>query len=866
MKKLSQLAVKLPKTTIVVLALLSLFFASQLNRLAWETDARVYLPKKHAAIKYDAHIDDVFGVRDTLIIGVVNEDGSVFNTETLARIQRLTEKVAALPGVQATRTIDVASLSTALLFVADETSMGSEMLMPKVPQTEEEIAALKQRVYSHAEIFVGNIISEDGSAAMIRAKLKEGIDNRYQTYFQVKGLLAQEGGEGWGAGAWGDDGGGDWQKWQHKGAKESEKAVTEAGQVAGDWQAAEFGTDSDSSGAEESPAAEVQGQSWPKQGDWPAAKESTESEAGAKELRDKFYLGGRPAIEVSSGLYALEDLKLMVPLVLIVLALVLLAIFRTLRGMFLPLLVMAMAILWTFGIMVLLGIPMYTISTMLPVILIAVGIGDAVHFLSHYYDQVLENPHQPAADIVTTTTQRLGMPLLTTSVTTAIGFFALSFAQMPPFKIFGFFAMLGIVLSWFITITVLPAFLTLMKPKTGGYYNKKRAMRVYNEQSKLALLLTRLGAGLEKQRVLATVLLVTVVAVAAFGASKLYVNSSWLSDFKKDSEVALSTDVLNEKFDGTVFLHVVVEGVEPNTLKRVEVLRQIEALQEHVETLPYVGGSTSVVDFLKSMNKTLNGGNQAAYVLPTSEQEVSEYLFLFSVSGRPQQLAEVVDNTYRQGLISVAIKTDYTRELKTIIDEVNGFVSTNFRDLPVSVNLAGSANNSFVWGDLLISSQASAILFSKVGILLIAALIFFSVMAGIYVVLPVSLTTLLVAGASGFLDIPLDVSTALAAGIAIGVGVDYAVHYLFRYRFERQAGLDHSAATAATMRSAGRTVVLNATVVTAGFAVLFMSQFPPHIKLGYFVAAYMVLSCLVAIVLLPLLLSLFKPKFASGAR
>jgi hypothetical protein len=129
-------------------------------------------------------------------------------------------------------------------------------------------------------------------------------------------------------------------------------------------------------------------------------------------------------------------------------------------------------------------------------------------------------------------------------------------------------------------------------------------------------------------------------------------------------------------------------------------------------------------------------------------------------------------------------------------------------------------------------------------------------MTGLIVVAPVTLTTLLMAGVCGALAIPLDVSTVLAAGVAIGVGVDYAVHYVYRYRRESAQGKTHVEATHAVIRAVGKTIVFNAVVVAVGFAVLFLSQFPQHVKLGQFVSAYMVLSCLAALIILPLLYSL----------
>ena len=823
-------AARYPKSTITLVLGITLYLVMQLTQLHWETDARVYLPKGHPAIKYDEKVDDVFGVKDSVIIGIVNEKNGIFNEATLARIARITDEIAALPGVIANRPIDVASLSTATVFVGTESSIGSEPLMPHVPENEADITRLKNTVYANSDLFVGNLISADGKAAMIRAKLKEGIDTRYKTYFQIKcQILPQETGD-WSAmqECASAGGGGDWQK---KNVAQSGGQPANSGQAG--WQ------QGNSSWAQ-----------WQQGGNNQAAGKPAE---GRAQNGDKIYLAGRPVIEVSSGMSAIKDMRVMIPMLLVAIALTLFAIFRTARGVMLPLFVMGAAIIWTMGIMALLGVPLYTISTMLPVILVAVSIGDSIHLLSQYYDRVVLDPHRPGTEIVAEVMRSLNRPLVTTSVTTAVGFLSLLFAEMPPFITFGLFTVLGIFFSWLLTVTFIPAVLVLLKPRVSGYLAKRRALRVHAEQTRLTKLLVRSGGILHDNKGAAAAVLLVMTLIAVIGASRLYVDSSWMSDFRKDSEVVVANKVFNDKFDGTIFLNVVVEGDKKDIFKSPDLLRHIEGLQNYVDHLQYVGGSRSIVDYIKNMNKTLHAGNSRFDVIPDSAAQIGEYLFLLSISGRPQQLDEMVDYDYRQGLITFAIKTDHTRALKEIIDKTRQYVAREFIGQNVKVNLAGSANNSYVWADLLIGSQTLSILLSKLAILIIAIIMFKSIRLGIITVTPLVFSTLLVAGIAGFFAIPLDVSTALAAGVAIGVGVDYAVHYIFRYREELSRSNDTLLAIQATMRSVGRTIVLNALVVMIGFSVLLLSQFPPHVKLGYFVVAYMTVSCVAALVILPVL-------------
>lgn len=813
--------VRYPKVIVIILLVATVLFAMQLDKLRWETDARVYLPKGHHAIIYDEIVADTFGVKNSILIAVVNESKGIYNPETLARVARITEQVAKLPGVSANRVIDVMSISTASAFSGDGESLGTVRLMKEVPESKEEFDELQASIDRNADLFVGNIVSEDGKVAIIRAKLKEGIASRYSTYWAIKTMLDSERGldSRW-DGSWSDSS--EWNNGEWDSKKEA--GVTN------------------------------------KEEKWPVGMEPSNLEKiiSADENGDELYMAGRPVIEVTSGLSALKDIQVMIPLLCLILGLMLFLFYRTWRGVFIPMLVIGCAIVWTLGTMALLNIPMYTISTMLPVILVAVGIGDSMHVMSRYYDHVLKNPYGDSGEIMTQVMVQLAPPLITTTITTAIGFLALLFSEMPPFKIFGLFTVLGIVYCWFMSVVLIPAILTLLKPKVGDYLKKKRSLRVHNEDGGIGRLLVDWCRFVTRNNKMSLIVVLLVMIVAAYGASKIYVNSSWMSDFSEESDVFIANDLINSKLDGSIFLNVVIEGAENGALKSPALLRKIEGLQRQVEKNALVGGSISIVDYLKSVNKNLNAGDEAYDRLPDSMAEINEFLVLLSMSGRPDELDEVIDYDYRQANISFLIKSDETQYLKEIIAEVNDYVARELTGFDVEVNLAGSANNSYIWAELLIDSQIMAVLVSKIGIFIIAVLLFRSIIMGGLTVIPVAVTTLVVAGGIGLFGIPLDVSTALAAGVAIGVGVDYAVHYLFKYRYERKNSLGHDEALQEAMRGVGKTVVYNAAVVTAGFMVLLASQFPPHIKLGAFVSVYMVVSCAAALVLLPLLLTLIS--------
>lgn len=828
LKRLSHLPIRFPRVSVFLILALTVVAVLQLGNLRWETDARVYFPPGHPAIEFDELVADVFHVKDAVIVAIFNEDG-IYNPETLSRVVRITDKASQLPGALAQRRVDVASLASATVFVGTDDELQNIPLLETDAPTEADVERLRRLVEDNASLFVGNLVSADGKATMIRVKLKEGIEHRYQSYFQVRAMIMEElagdasttwgGNDSWGGG-WGGSG------WDGEGEEQTTAdSESEWGDWGGDWEA------------------------------WNRALYDQVTDNG-----DRFFMAGRPVIEVTSGQHALADLRIMIPLLALAISAMLFVLFRTLRGVLLPLSVVVIALVWTAGVMAGLGIPLYTISTMLPVILIAVGIADALHILTHYEDLVVADAQRPAPTLVRALMDDLNLPLMITTLTTAVGFLSLWWAEMPPFRIFGVFTALGIIFCWLVSVVFLPAVLSMLRPHVAGYLAQRRALRVHNETGLLARGLVGAATALMHRRGLVTAVVAGLVLLFGLGAQRLHVDSSWLGDFLDDSEVVVSNDLLNDRFDGTIFLNVVVDGGRPDALKAPGLLQRLEGMTQHVESLDHVGGSVSVIDFLKTANRSLNANDPAFEVLPETQAEIGEFLFLLSVSGRPELLDEVVNYDYSVANFTFAINTDHTQILKSIIDDTRTWVERELAGFDVDVNYAGSANNSYVWADMLINSQLLAIVLSKVGILLMAALLYGSLAAGILTIIPISIATAIVGGGAGWLDIPMDVSTVLAAGVAIGVGVDYTVHYVSRYILERRRGRSEPDAVLGAMRSVGKPIVFNAVVVTAGFLILGLSRFPPHIKLGYFVAVYMVVASVVALVVLPVALSWLRPR------
>jgi hypothetical protein len=296
-------------------------------------------------------------------------------------------------------------------------------------------------------------------------------------------------------------------------------------------------------------------------------------------------------------------------------------------------------------------------------------------------------------------------------------------------------------------------------------------------------------------------------------------------------------------------------------MKSPKILKRIDGLQQDVEQMSLVGGSRSIAEYLKRMNRVMNEDKKEFEKIPGSKELVAQYLLMYSMSGDPDDFDDIIDYDYRQANIWVHVKSDYTDDIASVINRVKAYANRHFSGEKVKVNLAGRANTSYVWVDLLIRGQMNSILFSIVSVFLITALMFHSFVAGVFNIIPISAAMLFNFGIMSLLGFPLDVATALSSGIVIGVGIDYTIHFISKYHLEVDKLKDGQRATVSTMMTTGKAIFFNALAVIAGFMVLFSSNFPANKQLGLLVSFNMFTSFLAAVTILPALLNIVKPRF-----
>ncbi len=566
---------------------------------------------------------------------------------------------------------------------------------------------------------------------------------------------------------------------------------------------------------------------------------------------EKIHVAGRPIVEGTMALLGPADMKRMVPIVILVIIIVLYLVMRNVKSTLFTLLVVLFSTIWAFGLMAALGIPIYAVSTMIPVMLIAIGVADGIHLYSHLFHFMQENPNADKRTAVKNMLHEMWKPVVMTSVTTAVGFISLLTSEVYPIKYFGFFTAFGVMAAMVFSLVLIPAGILAF-----GLPHSKKKINIDEEKlddskAGIAYKFADWVIG-HKNSIYAVTVLISAISI--YGITKVWINSSFLEKFEKDSDIVLTDKFINQHFGGTSTLNVILEGKKEGEFKTPDVLKTVAKMQDEVvSTLPVVGNSFSLSDYLKRMNKVMHADSVKYEAIPDSRELIAQYLLLYEMSGDPENLWQVVTEDYKKANITFQLKSDNSKALKSAIAVIEKYRPA-FAKAGIELNYAGSGYKALVFTDLILEGQIKSLIMSLFIIIILLALMFKKISIGLIGSVPIIITALIGFGIMGLLNIPLSTTTALISSIAIGIGIDYAVHFIERYKIYAGQTQDKVKTTHYTMKHTGRAIIFNAVIVIAGFLVLLFSVFPPNRTLGAMVSLNMFTSFLGTITIMLVIL------------
>lgn len=577
----------------------------------------------------------------------------------------------------------------------------------------------------------------------------------------------------------------------------------------------------------------------------------------------KINASGTPVFFAAVERFA-QRMGLLFPIALLLIGIIHFEAFRTFQGLILPLVTALLAVVWGLGIMGLAMVPMDAFNATTPILILAVAAGHAVQILKRYYEEyeriTLQNPNNlPALSndkAIVESLTKVAPVMLTAGLVAALGFFSLIGFDVATIRTFGIFTGLGILSALLIELTFIPALRSyLPAPPSAKFIDRQESIRLWDKFSNG---LTNMVLARRKSILIVFLLIATISSI---GIRFINQENSTKSYFGESLPVWQQDSFLNNKLAGTNTLYVVFQGDRPDRMKEPVVLNVIEDTQRYIESLPDVGKTVSIVDFIKQMNRSMNAGAVEFNTLPTSQDMVSQYLLLYSMSGQPTDFDPYIDYEYRNANLIVWMKNDSSKYAATIVENIKKNLKTK---LPagIGIQIGGSVPQSSALSETLVHGKIRNIAQMILVVLIAGATIFRSLLAGIYLIVPLIVTVLVNFGVMGITGIPLNTPNSVASAMAIGIGADYAIYILYRMREELQQLNDFDLALRETMRTAGKAVVYVATAIAGGYSVLMLSfNFYVHIWFGILIVISMIVSALSALILVPALLKAFPPSF-----
>lgn len=568
-----------------------------------------------------------------------------------------------------------------------------------------------------------------------------------------------------------------------------------------------------------------------------------------------FHLAGSPINLHWMSMYSIR-MRYVFPIALVIIGLLLYYAFRTRQGVVIPLMTAILSVIWSLGILGFSKMPLDPYNIMTPILILAIGAGHSVQILKRYYEEYDSLKDNKQAVIESTC--HVGTAMLTAGFVAAGGFISLVTFETASIKAFGLFTAFGILAALIIEMTFIPAVRTLLTHPDEAHMIKERRRTVFDP------VLENISRWIVGGKGTIIIIIFAVILIIAFwGITRIQTNNSPSAFFSSGSSVISDINAVNNNIAGAYVMQVLVEGKEEDALKEPQALKDMESLQNYASKLPNVGKITSLVDFMKMMNKAMHSDDPTYEVIPDSKELVAQYLLLYSMSGDPGDFDRVVDFNYEHAVMTLYVKEDSYKEANKLIKAIQTYVDTHLKHSSVTFKPGGGIVNLVALSEVIINGKVYNILQVCLIILIFSIIVFRSFIGGGLVLLPLLISVLVNLGIMGLAGIWLSIPTATISAMALGIGADYAIYFLFRYREELSKGGDWLKSVEISEVTSGKAVLFVASSIALGYLSLMLSGFMVHVYLGILVPITMVVASLGALTIIPSIILFIKPKFLS---
>ncbi|TNY61094.1 RND transporter [Vibrio parahaemolyticus] len=559
-----------------------------------------------------------------------------------------------------------------------------------------------------------------------------------------------------------------------------------------------------------------------------------------------FHKAGIIAMNHAFMTAAQDDSSTLVPTMLVVILVFLTIMLRSILSVIATLIVIIGSVMATMGISGWAGMFLSTATVNVPTLIMTLAVADCVHVIATMR-QSMKNGFTKVQSIERSIALNF-VPILITSVTTAIGFLMMNMSDSPVLRDFGNLSALGVMVACFLSVTLLPALLKLLPIHV--------KMETSQDQKHV---MDRLGDFVVSQRRALLPLSVAVIVVCASLIPLNKVNDESVEYFGQRNEFRQAADFMEERISGMTNISIAIKTNESQGIAAPDFLNTIGEFSSWLRDQPETDHVATLADVYKRLNKNMHGDDEAYYSLPQARELAAQYLLLYEMSlpyGLDLNNQINVDKSSIKMMLTVANLGSVE-----LVDLENRIYQWFAEHAPQYQVVASSPSLMFAHiGETNMASMLSTL---PITLVLISALLIFalrSVRLGLISLMPNIAPAVIGFGLWALISGEINLGLSVVVTLTLGIVVDDAVHFLSKYQRARREGQTAEQAVRYAFHTVGRALWITTVVLVAGFSVLAMSSFRLNADMGQLSAIVIFIALVVDFLFLPTLLMLFDKK------
>ncbi len=558
--------------------------------------------------------------------------------------------------------------------------------------------------------------------------------------------------------------------------------------------------------------------------------------------------GGPPYFNILYSQLVKGDMLKLSGLVVLVQMALLFFFARGWRGIVVPIGITVLSVFWTMGTIGIIGFTLNLLSSAVPTMLICVSIGDAMHAIAAFYSRMEQGLSRKEALVAAF--GEVGLALILTSLTTAIGFMAYLSCDVVPYREMGIYVAIGVLYAVFLTFVLTPILYSFgssripekKKKKETDIFDRWLKFCCHQVTTRPKLIVFSFGA---------------IMLLTFFGYLDMKVESNTNKLISKGISLRETMDMIDERMGTGFTLEFLLNTGKESGIKDPEFMKKLDTFMVDAQKHPMVSKATSLTTVIKQIRRALHDNNPDYYSLPDSAEAMAQYLFLYESSGG-NMLDRQAGFLYDIARLTIKSPSLDTADARTLMADMKQEIKTLFGD-SVEVIISGGMSRYLELNDILYVGQRHSFLAALLAISCVMMVVLGSIKLGVLSMIPNIFPVFLTMGFLGLVGYYLDVITISYAAVIIGVAVDDSIHFFTRFRQEFARFGRYKEALYATYLSVGRPLTQTTIVLVIGNLVLMMSSLLGFFKLGLLFGFAFSAALLADLLFAPSLIFLLKP-------